>query len=111
MRRVGNLEISAKRRALNDMGRPRRIESHLSNSPSERSIRLERPGGRAGLRIAAPAFLLQTALGLPQIVEGNLRGLSDKPDFPTLPTPGKAEVHETFERLVSLFGRGNRRVD
>ena len=73
--------------------------------------RPEKPGGRADLRIAAPSVAAATALGLPQIVEGNLRGLSDKPDFPTLPTPGKAEVHETFERLVSLFGRGNRRVD
>src|SRR6476620_11576786 len=54
---------------------------------------------------------IRMALGSAEVVEGNLRRLSNKSDIPALPTPRKAEVHKAFERLVKILCRGDCRVD
>jgi hypothetical protein len=46
-----------------------------------------------------------------QVVEGYLRGLNNKSDVSSLPTPGKAEIHEALEGLVNVLACGDCRVD
>jgi hypothetical protein len=52
-----------------------------------------------------------TTLGLPQIVKGNVRGLSDESSVSGLPTPRKAEVHKALECLLNFLGCGDRCID
>ena len=84
-------------------------EDRVCQISRQRSKRLPEQLGRVGLRwLLSPAA---TALWSPQIVEGNLCGLSNKSSVPGLPTPRKAEVHEALEGLVNVPSRGNCRVD